>query len=99
MKKLLLLMLLTFTTMTFAAEEDLSFPFTPDSGKYWRYISDRAMGGVSDGQANLERDGEVFLQGSQAMQAQGIMVVLFNFVQEYHLLTLKKMAKKLKVFV
>jgi hypothetical protein len=60
MKKLLLLMLLTFTTMTFAAEEDLSFPFTPDSGKYWRYISDRTMGGVSDGQANLERDGEVF---------------------------------------
>ena len=60
MKKILLLLLLTFTTMIFAAEEDIYLPFTQDSAKYWQYISDRTMGGVSDGQVALEQDGEMF---------------------------------------
>jgi len=49
MKKALFLILLTFTTMISAAEENINIPFTPDSAKYWQYISDRTMGGVSDG--------------------------------------------------
>ena len=52
-------MLLSFTTIATAKEEDLSFPFTPNSGLYWQYISDRTMGGVSNGQVTLEQDGEV----------------------------------------
>ena len=58
-------MLITFTTITActtipsASEEVISFPFTLDSGKNWRYVSDRVMGGVSDGQVSLEQDGEV----------------------------------------
>ena len=28
------------------------FPMTADSARYWRFLSDRVMGGVSDG--NLE---------------------------------------------
>ena len=53
-------MLLTFTTMISADEGDINFPFTSDSSKYWQYVSDRVMGGVSDGQVALEQDGEMF---------------------------------------
>ena len=60
MKKILLLILLTFTTMTSASEDDVSVPFNQDSSKYWQYISDRTMGGISDGEAVLEQDGEMF---------------------------------------
>ena len=62
MKKALLLMLFTFTTITSCttitsdSEEVLTFPFTLDSRKSWRYISDRVMGGVSDGQVSLEQE-------------------------------------------
>ena len=31
------------------AVEDLLYPFNANSGKYWQYISDQVMGGVSDG--------------------------------------------------
>ena len=42
------------------AVEDLSFPFNADSGRYWQYVSDRVMGGVSDGKVILEQDGEMY---------------------------------------
>ena len=51
---------LGINTRSIASEGDLSFPFNPDSGKYWQYVSDRVMGGVSDGQVNLEQDGEMY---------------------------------------
>tara|TARA_Y100000590_G_scaffold434367_1_gene552478 strand:+ start:427 stop:984 length:558 start_codon:yes stop_codon:yes gene_type:complete len=60
MKKLLFLFLLTFATMIFAAEKEINLPFAQDSSKYWQYISDKTMGGVSDGRAVLEQDGELF---------------------------------------
>ena len=60
MKKLLFLVLLIFTNMIYAAEEDVSLIFTPDTVKYWQYISDRTMGGISDGQAFIEQDEDVF---------------------------------------
>ena len=46
--------------MIFAAENDISLSFTQDNAKYWQYTSDRVMGGISDGQAILEQDGEIF---------------------------------------
>ena len=60
MKRLLLIVLLTFTTIASASDEALSFPFNADSGKYWQYVSDRVMGGISDGQVTLEQDGEMY---------------------------------------
>ncbi|MBT4910104.1 MAG: hypothetical protein HOK79_06405 [Cryomorphaceae bacterium] len=42
------------------AVESLSYPFNADSGRYWQFTSDRVMGGVSDGQVTLEKDGEVY---------------------------------------
>ena len=50
-------MLLAFTTITSASEEDLSFPFTQDNVKNWKFFSDQVMGGISEGQVSLEQDG------------------------------------------
>ena len=49
----------TYTPTPTATQEVISFPFNIDSGNNWRYVSDRVMGGVSDGQVFLEQDGEV----------------------------------------
>jgi hypothetical protein len=59
MKNLVLLMLLTFTTITSASEGVLSFPFTQDNVKNWKYFSDQVMGGISEGQVSLEQDGDM----------------------------------------
>ena len=57
---LMSLSILVLNTKTFADEETLSYPFNADSGRYWQYVSDRVMGGVSDGQVSLEQDGEMY---------------------------------------
>ena len=49
----------TYTPTPTATQEVISFPFNIESGNNWRYVSDRVMGGVSDGQVFLEQDGEV----------------------------------------
>jgi len=59
-KRLRLIVLLTFTTIASANDEALSFPFTLDSVKNWKYISDQVMGGVSEGNVSLEKDGDMF---------------------------------------
>ena len=96
MKKALLLMLLTFTTMISAAEEDINLPFTADSAKYWQYISDRTMGGVSDGQAALEQDGEIFfarLTGNVSTENNGGFIQLRS---KFSFANFEKDGKKLK---
>ena len=42
------------------AIEDLSFPFNSNSEKYWQFISDQVMGGVSNGKVTFEQDGEIY---------------------------------------
>ena len=59
MKRLILIVLLAFTTIASASDETLSFPFTLDSVKNWKYISDQVMGGVSEGNVSLEQDGDM----------------------------------------
>jgi hypothetical protein len=54
-----LFIMIIFSSKSIAAE-DLSFPFNANSGKYWQYVSDRVMGGVSDGQVTIEQDGEMY---------------------------------------
>ena len=39
-----------------ALTEEIRVPFNKESAKYWGYISDRTMGGISNGQAFLDED-------------------------------------------
>ena len=57
---LMTVLMLSFNSKAVADENVLAYPFTADSGKYWQYVSDRVMGGVSDGKVNLEQDGEMY---------------------------------------
>ena len=57
---LITVLMLSFNSKAVADENVLAYPFTADSGKYWQYVSDRVMGGVSDGKVNLEQDGEMY---------------------------------------
>ena len=96
MKKLLFLALLIFTNMIYAAEEDVSLIFTPDNAKYWQYISDRTMGGISDGEAVLEQDGEIFfarLTGNVSTENNGGFIQLRS---SFSFANFEKDGKKIK---
>ena len=96
MKKLTLLILLTFTKVIFAAEDDINLPFTSDSTKNWQYISDRTMGGVSDGEAILGQDGEILfarLTGNVSTKNNGGFIQLRS---KFSINNLKKNNKKIK---
>ena len=60
MKKILFPILLVFITTISLAEEQIQISFSKESTKYWQYISDRTMGGISDGQAVIEQDEDIF---------------------------------------
>ena len=58
MIKFLVIILASLSSIVFAQDE-ISIPFTEENAKYWQYISDQTMGGISDGQAILENDGKM----------------------------------------
>ena len=60
MHKALLIVFLSFATTVFSIEEDIRISFSQENAKYWQYISDQTMGGVSKGQAFLEENGEMY---------------------------------------
>ena len=82
-----LIVMITINSKAIAVE-DLSFPFNADSGKYWQYISDQVMGGVSDGQVTLEQDGEMYyarLTGNVSTRNYGgcYSITLRNFICKF----------------
>ena len=58
MYKLLFSLLLFYSSLVFSKDQ-ISIPFTEENARYWQYISDQTMGGVSDGQAILDKDGDM----------------------------------------
>ena len=40
--------------------KEIFLPFNEQNAKFWTYISDRTMGGVSEGQAYLDQDEEIY---------------------------------------
>ena len=58
MYKLLFSLLIFYSSVVFSKDQ-ISIPFTEENARYWQYISDQTMGGVSDGQAILDKDGDV----------------------------------------
>ena len=60
MKFIFIIIFLIFSNITLAKDNVINITFTKENAKYWQYISDRTMGGISDGKAALEQDGEMF---------------------------------------
>ena len=58
MFKLLLLLLIFYSSVVFSKEQ-ISIPFTEENARYWQYISDQTMGGLSNGQAILDKDSDM----------------------------------------
>ena len=56
MKKICSVIFIFYTADLYSVENNMKLTFNEDSAKYWQYISDRTMGGVSDGQAFLDQD-------------------------------------------
>ena len=58
MYKLLFSLLLFYSSVVFSKDQ-ISIPFTEENARYWQYISDQTMGGVSNGQAILDKDSDM----------------------------------------
>ena len=58
MYKLLFSLLIFYSSVVFSKDQ-ISIPLTEENARYWQYISDQTMGGVSDGQAILDKDGDM----------------------------------------
>ena len=58
MIKFLVVILAILPSVVFSKDE-IRIPFTEENARYWQYISDQTMGGVSDGQAILDKDGDM----------------------------------------
>ena len=41
------------------SKDQITISFTEDNARYWQYISDQTMGGVSNGQAVLDKEGDM----------------------------------------
>ncbi len=54
MNKFLAIIFVIFSSIAFA-KDDIIIPFTEENARYWQYISDQTMGGISEGQAILEK--------------------------------------------
>ena len=54
------IILLFCSAKVFSKEEETRILFTEENAKYWQYISDQTMGGISNGQAILEKEGDNF---------------------------------------
>ena len=60
MKYFFFSILLFITNILFAKEGEVNILFSLESSEDWQFISDRTMGGVSDGQAFVDKDGDLF---------------------------------------
>ena len=58
MYKLLFSVLIFYSSVVFSKDQ-INIPFSEENARYWQYISDQTMGGVSDGQAILDKDGDM----------------------------------------
>ena len=58
MKQFTAFILLSFIATVSLAQNDLVFPIQEGAVSDWKYVSDRVMGGVSEGNVYLEKDGD-----------------------------------------
>ena len=58
MDKIIFFLLIFYSSVVFSKDQ-ISIPFTEENARYWQYISDQTMGGVSNGQAILDKDSDM----------------------------------------
>ena len=99
MRLLILLILLNLTSIVSASEE-IHLTFSKENAKYWQYISDRTMGGVSKGQAFLDQEGEVIfarLTGNVSTDNNGGFIQLRSTLSFVNLYNDKKILKGVRL--
>ena len=60
MKRVFFLIFSALTSFSSQSIENLEFPIEPLMAKEWKFQSDQVMGGVSEGDASLVQDGDMF---------------------------------------
>ena len=58
MKQFIAFTLLSLMVTVSLAQNDIVFPIQEGAVSDWKYVSDRVMGGVSEGNVYLEKDGD-----------------------------------------
>ena len=58
MKQFIAFTLLSLMVTVSLAQDNLTFPIQQGTVSDWKYVSDRVMGGVSEGNVYLEQDGD-----------------------------------------
>jgi hypothetical protein len=93
MKYFLILIYIIFSPTIYGKDKNISLTFNEDTAKYWQYISDKTMGGVSEGNAFLDYEGDIVaarLVGSVSTDNNG------GFIQLRSTLSFLKLNKKNK---
>ena len=96
MKYFFFSILLFITNILFAEEGEVNILFSLESSEDWQFISDRTMGGVSNGQAFLDQDGDLFfarLIGNVSTDNNG------GFIQLRSILPFEKIYNENKTFL
>ena len=96
MKFCIILVYLIYSSALNANDKNIILDFKEENAKYWQYISDRTMGGVSDGQAFLDQDGDLIfarLVGNVSTDNNGGFIQLRSSLS---FLNLNEKNKKLK---
>ena len=57
---IIIIIFLISSNIAFAKNNVINITFTKENAKHWQYISDRTMGGISDGQAVLDKEGDIY---------------------------------------
>ena len=60
MTRALLIVYLCITTIVYSKEGEVRISFSEENAQHWQYISDQTMGGISNGQAVLEKEEDMF---------------------------------------
>ncbi len=92
MRLIVLIILLNFLALSSKAEE-IRISFNKENAKYWGYISDRTMGGISNGQAFLDKDNDTLfarLTGNVSTENNGGFIQLRSTLSFMSLNNLEK---------
>jgi len=100
MHKFFLFIILSLTNVVLGNESQISIPFSEENAKYWQYISDQTMGGVSEGQAFLDKTEDIFfarLTGNVSTKNNGGFIQLRSTLSFINLLSNENNLKGVKL--